>query len=695
MKVKTLGVCAAAAALTLTGFARPAVPAAPKGVRPAQWEGLRVGVLGDSITDPQQGNLIWWECLEKWLGWDAKVYGISGHQWCHIPGQTDRMIAEMGDDVDAVLIFIGTNDYAGGRPLGRWFDETPGQTNWWGKDRNLMHRTPSRDPATVRGCINVALEKLKVRYPDAQIVLLTPTKRWFFQCSKSNVQPEEEWTNTIGLRLEDYVKCVKEAGEIWSCPVIDLNGESGLLPSVPGYLKYFRSRERDGLHPNTAGHVRLAQLVYHRLSALPGSFRGDLRAAEEVRMRGGIANFLAKARAGGKATVAYLGGSITEQQGWRVKTAAWLKKALPAAQIVECDAAIGGTGSDLGAFRVGHDVLAAKPDLMFVEFSVNDGGVPTDDIVRNMEGIVRRTWRVLPRTDIVFAYTITVGNTNAYLKGELPVEALAHEKVAERYGIPSVCFGPRVTGKFLHGKLRFDAGEIETAVPAHDPEHDRKVRELLAADGRILFSNDGVHPRDEGHELYFESIREFFAQAEGRAPFDHAKSLAAGAPLDGRNAERAEMAPVTDAMLSGAWHMLEKTDPPKQRRLRPRMGDIRFTDTPGAKVSFRFSGGRCCIYTLFDTNSGTIRVTVDGVSREIPLFDSYCTYNRIVPLEIFSGADGEHTAVIELLEKEPDRSPVAFRFKDPATALASPRYHGRKFWISHVLASGGNVKPLK
>ena len=134
-------------------------------------------------------------------------------------------------------------------------------------------------------------------------MLLTPTKRWFFQCSKSNVQPAEEWTNTIGLRLEDYVKCVKEAGEIWSCPVIDLNGESGLLPSVPGYLKYFRSRERDGLHPNTAGHVRLAQLVYHRLSALPGSFRGDLRAAEEVRMRGGIANFLAKARAGGKAGV--------------------------------------------------------------------------------------------------------------------------------------------------------------------------------------------------------------------------------------------------------------------------------------------------------------------------------------------------------------------------------------------------------
>jgi len=675
-----------------TVSAAPEIPAAPKGMRPAQWEGLRVGVLGDSITDPHQGNVIWWQCLRKWLGWDAKVYGVSGHQWSHIPGQTDRMIAEMGDDVDAVFIFIGTNDFAGGCPLGRWFDDAPGTVNWWGKDRNLMRRAFSRDPGTVCGRINLALEKLKIRYPDAQVVLLTPTKRWFFQCSKTNVQPAEEWTNTRGLRLEDYVRCVKEAGEIWSCPVIDLNGESGLLPSVPGHLKYFRSRERDGLHPNTRGHVRIAQLVYHRLSALPGSFRGDLGAAEEVRVRGGIGNFLRKARAGGPVTVAYLGGSITEQKGWRVKTTAYLKEAFPQAAITECDAAIGGTGSALGAFRVGHDVLGAKPDLMFVEFSVNDGGVQPATIVRNMEGIVRRTWRASPQTDIVFAYTITVGNTNAYLKGRLPVEALAHEKVAERYGIPSVCFGPRVAGKFLHGKLRFDAGEIETAVPAHDPEHDRKVRALLAADKRILFSNDGVHPRDEGHALYFESIRELFAQVEGQFPFDHARSLAAGVPVDPDNSERCDMAPVTDAMLSGEWKRLEETDPPKQKRLRPRMGEIRFTETPGAKVSFRFSGSTCAIYTLFDTNSGTIRVTVDGVSREIPLFDSYCTYNRIVPLGIYDGADGEHVAVIELLEKEPDRSPVAFRFKDPATELAKPRYHGRKFWISHILASGGNVR---
>jgi len=240
---------------------------------PVQWRGLKVGVLGDSITDPKQKNETYWRYLSAWLDWDVKVYGISGHAWSHIPGQTDRMIAEMGDEVDAVVIFVGTNDYAGGRPLGKWYDEAEAFVNWWGQDRKLTHRSFNKDPNTVRGSINIALEKLKKRYPDTQIVLLTPTKRWFFTCSKTNVQPAEDWPNTLGLHLEDYVACVREAGQIWSCPVIDLYGESGLVPCTEGYSKYFRDEKTDGLHPNSLGHERLARLIYHRLYALPATFR--------------------------------------------------------------------------------------------------------------------------------------------------------------------------------------------------------------------------------------------------------------------------------------------------------------------------------------------------------------------------------------------------------------------------------------
>lgn len=237
----------------------------------ACWRGIRVGVLGDSITDRRQlsSQRIYWDLLAERLGWDVGVFGISGHQWRHIPGQTDRMVGKMGANVDAIFILVGTNDYAGGVPLGRWYDEVPGEVNWFGRVRKLNRRALNRDPKTVRGRINIALEKVKRAYPRAQIVLLTPLHRAFFQCSPTNIQPSEDWPNPLGLYLEDYVNCTIEAGRIWSCPVIDLYAESTLTPMVPEFKGLFRSAAKDGLHPSSEGHRRMAELIYRRLPGLP------------------------------------------------------------------------------------------------------------------------------------------------------------------------------------------------------------------------------------------------------------------------------------------------------------------------------------------------------------------------------------------------------------------------------------------
>ncbi len=87
--------------------------------------------------------------------------------------------------------------------------------------------------------------------------------------------------------------------------------------------------------------------------------------------------------------IAYLGGSITAQEGWRPRSLQWFRQQFPSATVEEINAAIGGTGSDLGVFRLRRDVLEARPDLLFVEFAVNDGGAATAQIHRCMEGIVR------------------------------------------------------------------------------------------------------------------------------------------------------------------------------------------------------------------------------------------------------------------------------------------------------------------
>ncbi len=88
------------------------IPASPQGlVHP--WAGKRVAYLGDSITDPKHkaAKTKYWGWLEQWLGITPYVYGVSGRQWSDIPRQTGKLKAEHGDDVDAIIILMGTNDY--------------------------------------------------------------------------------------------------------------------------------------------------------------------------------------------------------------------------------------------------------------------------------------------------------------------------------------------------------------------------------------------------------------------------------------------------------------------------------------------------------------------------------------------------------------------------------------------------------
>ena len=86
------------------------------------WAGKRVAYLGDSITDPKvkAAKKKYWEWLEEWLGITPWVYAISGRQWNDIPRQAQQLHEEHGDNVDAILIFIGTNDFNDSVPIGEW-----------------------------------------------------------------------------------------------------------------------------------------------------------------------------------------------------------------------------------------------------------------------------------------------------------------------------------------------------------------------------------------------------------------------------------------------------------------------------------------------------------------------------------------------------------------------------------------------
>jgi len=242
------------------------------------WMQKRVAYFGDSITDPKNdgSKVKYWHFLQDWLGITPYVYAVSGRQWNDIPRQADLLYKEHGNEVDAILIFIGTNDYNHGIPIGEWYEEKDEQVEYGhGHPKQPVarqRRYMKMDGETYRGRINIALDKVKRLYPDKQIVLLTPIHRAQFHRSETNWQITEDYTNRCGIYLDEYINAVKEAGNVWAVPVIDMNSVSGLYPMIDEHAQYFKDADNDRLHPNDKGHERLARTLYYQLATLPCTF---------------------------------------------------------------------------------------------------------------------------------------------------------------------------------------------------------------------------------------------------------------------------------------------------------------------------------------------------------------------------------------------------------------------------------------
>lgn len=393
------------------------------------------------------------------------------------------------------------------------------------------------------------------------------------------------------------------------------------------------------------------------------------------RHRDGIPHFLAKVANKEDVKVAYLGGSITAQDGWRVQTLANFNEEYPDSKFTEINAAIGGTGSDLGVYRLNFDVLQHDPDLVFVEFCVNDGGAAPEQIWRQMEGIVRQIWRHNIETDIVFVYTFRVGHENDYKSGKCPRSVSAMEQIAEFYGIPTLDFNIPVTQLCDHGKLIYQAESAE--------------------EGKILFSTDGVHPLKEGHEVYTKLVCSSFRLMRAKnmdTPYPDPETRRAKLEKTfvADNYENAKLVPIEESQLSGEWTLLSADSPVAWTK--HRLGRVVYqSDAPGSKLTFRFKGSHVAIYDILGPNAGQVWVTLDGEKRgPIPRFDSYCTYHRLATLVLGAGLDPdvEHEVTVEIDAEQPDRQSVAFRLNDPEKELAGPKYQGRYVWFGPIMIIG-------
>ena len=256
----------------------PAAPTAETGLVRHPWTGKKVLFIGDSISDCVATHIVdrhYYDWLSDWLGITAYVPAISGWQMKDVEAEVRMFQATApGVQPDMICIFLGTNDYNAGIPIGEWYTEAVEEVEAAvGEPKRVyqrLHRTFIYDEGTFKGRINRAVRLLKESFPGTPITFLTPIHRALFDAGDDNYQPEETWQNRIGLYLDAYINAIKEVANVWSVNVIDLHAVSGMYPILDeDAALFYKNTDKDRLHPNEAGHRRLAEVLLYQSLVLP------------------------------------------------------------------------------------------------------------------------------------------------------------------------------------------------------------------------------------------------------------------------------------------------------------------------------------------------------------------------------------------------------------------------------------------
>ncbi len=424
---------------------------------------------------------------------------------------------------------------------------------------------------------------------------------------------------------------------------------------------------------NIKPHIAAYRFLCLLVAVAAGAAEYPLVDSVECRPRGGIPNVMARLQAGGEVRIGYIGGSITAQPGWRPQTLELLKKQYPGAKISEINAAIGGTGSDLGVFRHQRDILDHKPDLVFIEFAVNDGGAPPEQIHKCIEGMVRQTWRSNPNTDIILVYTLVEGFVKELSAGKFPRAASAMEAVAEHYGIPSIHMGLEVARMASAGKL------VMKATPRTDQEKE-------ALKDKIIFSSDGVHPHPEtGHRLYTAAVERSLALIK---PLGKPSPHELKPPMRADNYEKAKLVPLSAATMSPGWTKLDPAQSGQAKSFAKFCPELYAAKDAGETITVRFTGTYLAFLDLLGPDCGQLEIKVDDKAPiKAARFDAYCTYHRIGSLVAARDvADGRHTVTVRIIADPLDKAAILARNKN--TMNDPKRFEGQTWYCGWLMVVG-------
>ena len=187
-----------------------------------------------------------------------------------------------------------------------------------------------------------------------------------------------------------------------------------------------------------------------------------------------LKNLMKRAANGESLVIGFLGGSITQgslsstpKTCYAYLVYEWWKKSFPNAAFSFVNGGIGGTTSHYGGARAWKDVLCYRPDIVTVDFSVNDDA--NEFFEETYEGTLRRLLAAPSAPAVVVLNNVfydTGKNAQNY-----------HNRIADHYGIPHVSIKDTVYPDVESGKI-------------------------VRAD----ITPDNLHPNDKGHRLVADEI---------------------------------------------------------------------------------------------------------------------------------------------------------------------------------------------
>ena len=318
----------------------------------------------------------------------------------------------------------------------------------------------------------------------------TPESQYFIELLRDGIRDlcgyilpitDEQNELTISLAVGEGLDCMNTTVTSDADGItISGNDKDAMYFGVCAFLDFLESAIADGSINMTLSETKLSNVAYAAPSA-----RAFYNEAGELDRDGD-----------GEIHIAFIGGSLTQtNQVWCPPVVKYFQSMFPNKTVTYTNAAIGATDSTMGAIRFAHDVLdVVSPDIVFVEYAVNDAGFETENdyaLRKNgvyIESIIRQCLAHENQPAVALLYFPRGFALDSTACSNWENGVALKERIAKNYGVKSV-------------------NVLDYVKSLYDSQKAKRP-DLSYGDFLLQYykSSDMVHPTNTGYGVFRDAI---------------------------------------------------------------------------------------------------------------------------------------------------------------------------------------------